>query len=473
MGRCRGPSLSARSSHPHATRAAAVLLASFAAWATGCEEGGTPETRLLLLVSVDTLRSDQLAAYGSERGLTPRIDALAKESLVFTAAYAPASHTLPSISALLTGRYPEELGVWSNGSVLPAGVPTLARAFRQAGWRTAAVVSNWILRRETGLDAGFEHFDDHLPELEATRPMPERLAPDTTRAALDALDACLPAAPARCLLWVHYQDPHGPYTPPAALRKRELAGVPPGPDELPVLPTPFGPGGIPSYQFLEGRRDAAFYRAGYAGEVAFLDTELGRLLDGVSDRGLDDRAVVVFTADHGESLGEQGYWFSHGELLTDPQVRVPLLLRVPGRAPGRRNDTASLVDLLPTLSGLLLGAAPDADRPGRALLAPGAEQDASSAYLAALRGADTPRYGLVDGGFKYVVELRDGVWHGRLSRSDLEEVDLTAPAPQEAARMRGELEKRMKRYRRIDVESRRDLSPADREKLEALGYLAP
>ncbi len=465
MGRCRRPILALGL----ATGVAAALLAA-------CAERDAPEARLLLLLSVDTLRADHLGAYGSERELTPRIDALARESLVWSAAYAPASHTLPSVVSLLTGRYPEELGVWSNESVLPGGAATLAGHLRDAGWQTAAVVSNWVLRREAGLDAGFDHFDDTLPQLEAARALPERLAPDTTDAALAALDACLPDATARCFLWVHYQDPHGPYTPPAALRERELPGArarPDGERQLPVLSGPFGPGGIPSYQFLEGRRDAAFYRAGYAGEVAFLDTEVGRLLDALEERGLARSAVVVFTADHGEALGEDDYWFSHGELLSDAQVRVPLLLRAPDREPARRDDLVSLVDLAPTLSALLLEAPPRGAFTGRDLLAPGAEAGGGPAYLAALRGADVPRFGLVEGDWKYVVEEHEGVWQGRLSRREREDVDLTAPAPQIASRMRQRLEGLMQRYRRLDVESRRDLSRDDRRKLEALGYLAP
>jgi choline-sulfatase len=432
--------------------------------------------RLLLLVSVDTLRADHIGALGDDHGLTPRIDALAGESQVFTSAYAPASHTLPSVTALLTGRYPEELGVWSNESVLPAGVPGLAGAFRAAGWNTAAVVSNWVLRRGTGLESHFDRYDDRYPQLEVARPMPERVAPDTTDAALAALDGCLPGPGARCFLWVHYQDPHGPYTPPSALRERTLPAErakADGDRRLPILSSPFGPGGIPSYQVVDGRRDVAFYRAGYAAEVALIDRAVGRLLDALSERGLRESSVVVFTADHGESLGEDDYWFSHGELLSDAQVRVPLLLRVPGLPPARRGDLASLVDVAPTLVPLLTGQeVPDA-WPGRSLLAPDAEQGGHPAYLAALRGAALPRHGIVDDGFKYVVELRNGVWNGRLSARDREDVDLTAPAPQVAARMRAKLRVLMRRYQRVDVESRGELSDADRETLEALGYLSP
>jgi len=160
--------------------AARLLLA--AGLASGCGRSDAPD--LLLLISVDTLRSDHLGANGSQLGATPHLDQLAAESLVFTAAYAPASHTLPSLSALMTGRYPEEVGIVSNDSTLAASVPTLASALRGAGWRTRAVVSNWVLRRSSGLASGFDVYDDTLHQREASRPMPERVAGDTTTAAL-------------------------------------------------------------------------------------------------------------------------------------------------------------------------------------------------------------------------------------------------------------------------------------------------
>lgn len=453
--------------HRGAILALALLLGS-------CGAPGARAPRLVLLLSVDTLRADHLGAFGGPADLTPNLDALARSSLRFANAYAPASHTLPSVSTLLTGLYPEELGVWSNESVLPSATTTLASSLRTAGWNTAAVVSNWILRRGAGLSGGFDHYDDELHEIEAARPLPERIAGETTDAALRALDACLPDRAARCFLWVHYQDPHGPYTPPAGERERFLAresAAPGGARELPVLPGPFGPGGIPSYQVVGARRDVGFYRAGYDGEIAYLDRELGRLLAAVRERGLEDDAVIAFTADHGESLGEDDTWFAHGEFLSDAQVRVPLLIRAPGAAPGDRRDVVSLVDLRPTLEALALGAAPRGGA-GRALLAEGAETRNSTPYLAALRGAKLPRFGIVDGDFKYLLTLRDGVWDGRLVRRGHEDVDLTAAAPQVAARLRRELEAVHDRYHRAP-ESRAEPDAAERARLEALGYAAP
>ncbi len=451
-----------RGLRPRALAAAALVLA-----AAGC--GGPRAPELLLLVSVDTLRADYLGAYGSQRGLTPALDELAGESLVFERAYATASFTLPSIASIFTSLYPEELGISRNESSLPEATPTLASALRERGWRTAAVVSNFVLREACGLARGFDLYDDDFPDREATRRWPEREGGATTEAALRTLDACRAAPDAPCFLWVHYQDPHGPYTPPDRERYLELERrAPDAGRQLPVNRDHSGVEGLPGYQLLEGRRDVAFYRAGYAAEVAHVDAALGALFDGLRERGLWERSLVAFVADHGEGLGENDYWFAHGELLSDPLVRVPLMLRIPGRAPARREDLVSLVDLLPTLLRVLGYEAPAPGR-GRDLLAEGAEAAASVPYLANLAGGRLPRRALVDGDFKLVTTLRDGIWRGALYRSGRENTDLAAAAPQVARELRARLD-----ALRAELEMRGEtpqlLGEEDRRRLEALGY---
>jgi arylsulfatase A-like enzyme len=448
-----------------------LSLGGWLAIATAC--GGSDARDLLLLISVDTLRSDRLTAHGSELGATPHLDRLAAESVVFTTAFAPTPHTLPSVSALMTGLYPEEAGIVSNDSTLAAGIPTLATALRGAGWRTHAVVSNWVLRRASGLASGFDVYDDTLPQREATRPMPERIAADTTTAALHAIQTCRAEPGTRCFVWVHYQDPHGPYTPPGDLRERYLErerAAPDGRRSLPVRPDFVGLGGIPNYQALGDEREVAFYRAGYDGEVAYLDQEIGRLLAGL---GADaQRAVIAFTADHGEALGEQDYWFGHGEFLTDALVRVPLWLRVPGISPTRRDDVATLLDLHATLRSLAEVGANQPRAPGRDLLAPDAPERASPLYLATLWGSNETRFGWIEDGFKYVVTFRDGVWNGELFRLGRDEIDLAAPAPQIAASMREKLAVFRERMLRPAPVVRPELSEQDRAQLRALGYEA-
>jgi arylsulfatase A-like enzyme len=450
-------------------RARAAILAALGL--AGC--AAAPAPRLFLLVTVDTLRADRLGAYGSDRGLTPRIDALARESQVFTSAYAPASHTLPSVAALLTGQLPQEIGVVDNLSRLPPEASTLASDLAARGFSTGAVVSNWVLRRASGLDAGFSAYDDELPQVESARGLAERIARETTDAARRQLAECAAEPERRCFLWVHYQDPHGPYTPPGG-RESRLARErlePDGRRLLPLLDGPFGRGGIPSYQLVEGEREVAFYRAGYDAEIAYLDAELGRLLDEVRARGPWERAVVVFTADHGESLGEGDYWFGHGEDLSEVLVRVPLLLRVPGLAPAARPDAASLVDLRATLLALATGEpAPEGGR-GRDLLAPDAASDESSPFLATLGGARVAHYGLVEGRFKYVVSERDGEWLGRLTERGDDSTDLAAPAPHVARAMRTRLEAILRSLPQPETSPRAAGDEEERAHLRALGYL--
>ena len=451
--------------------AASLLLA------LGCGAGRDAPS-LVLLISVDTLRADELGAYGSRRGLTPQLDSLARESLVFRRAYAPAAFTLPSVAGLLTGHLPESLGIETNESGLPDGVATLATRLAAEGWQTGAVVGNFVLRRASGVARGFGHFDDTFPSHEGVRRWPERAAGDTTDAALAMLEGCRVSASSRCFLWVHYQDPHGPYEPPAAFREAQLPAeqraadgatrLAPGTDHL-------GRGAIPSYQYLEGRRDVAWYRAGYRGEIAYTDEQVGRLLEGVRATGAWDDAVVVFTADHGEALGDHGVWFAHGAGLTDDQVHVPLLFRAPGLAAGRREDVASLLDVYPSLLGWL-GVAPleeDAARPGRDLLAADAAQGSSVPYMVTLRALPEPHYALIEEGFKFIAVQRESGVDSRLFELGREDADLSAAAPQVAARMRARLGALRAELRPIVAPSAPELSTEDRERLRALGYLDP
>jgi arylsulfatase A-like enzyme len=141
------------------------------------------------VISVDTLRRDRVGAYGCPLGLTPAIDGLAATSVRFTAAYAPAPFTLPSMAAFMTGRYPEEIGVVGNSTAVLANVTTLAGWLKARGWRTGAVVSNHVLHRISGMDVGFDESDATFPEREAVRRLPERTATDTTTAALAMREA--------------------------------------------------------------------------------------------------------------------------------------------------------------------------------------------------------------------------------------------------------------------------------------------
>jgi arylsulfatase len=337
--------------------AALALLA-----ACGPRPPAGPAKRVIL-ITCDTLRADHLGCYGYGRPTSPNLDALAAEATVFDDAWSSAPLTGPSLSALLTGRIPDEVGVTNNRELMPSEVVTLAEVARDAGVATAAFVSNGVLRRpaasqgDLGVAQGFQQFDDRMTGKELNRGLMERAADATTDAVLSWL--ATRAADEPFLLWVHYQDPHGPYTPPPehlAPFRRDHAGEP----ELPAGSTNSGQGQIPRYQQFGTERRAGQYTDRYDGEIRFFDAQLGRLIAGLQARGLYEDALIVFTADHGESLGEHGYWFCHGEHAHSELVRVPLLVRWPAalRQPGARTPlrgathVAELVqhlDLAPTV----------------------------------------------------------------------------------------------------------------------------
>jgi arylsulfatase len=445
-----------------ARRALAVL--GLLVLAGGCRPGTLARPHVLLVV-VDTLRADHLGAYGDPRGLSPHIDALAEESVVFRRAYSPASYTLPSVVGLLTGRFPQSLGVHANLAIFQGAVPTLAVRLRSHGWRTAAVVSNPVLERRVGLHVGFDHYDDVRVNREGRA---------TTDAALRRIDEHVATHPGTPLfLWVHYQDPHGPYAPPPGYRERHLAaeaGRPDGARELPRDPTHVGLGAIPKNVWVEGHPEVSYYRAGYAGEVQFVDEQVGRLLDHAA-RALGDDTVVVFAADHGEAMGEGDYWFAHGAHLTDPLVRVPLLIHAPGLAPERRADVASLVDLYPTLLRLAARGDVPPVYPGRDLLAEGASRAPSFAYFATLGGSRVPRVGIAHRDWKYVAARRDDAWQGALYRRSaggLEEPVMGAVELENV--MSSGLSETLARLGPLPPETRQELAPEDLARLEALGY---
>jgi choline-sulfatase len=444
--------------------AAAVLV--LATVLTGCRSS----PQLIILITVDTLRADHVGAYGAT-GLTPRLDGLTAECMVFEHAYAPASSTLPSVAALMTSRYPEELGIRGNTSALPS-VTTLASWLSDRGFSTGAVVSNYVLRRDSGIAAGFAKYDDRMQQREQVRKVAERLSEDTARAALSLLDALRANKQAPVFLWVHFQDPHGPYLPPLGYRRRfmkeELARGD-GKRELPVSRGISGDGGIPSYQFVEGRRDVAYYRAGYKGEVLYTDEGIGRILDGLKTRGLMDHATLIITADHGEGLGEWDYWFAHGERVHQPLVHVPLLLRVSSRPPTRRADVASLLDLFPTIAALL-GDRPPATARGRDLLAPGAEAQSSVVYQRALTVATSMRRGLVAQGYQLLLDGEGPDARISLFRLGASEPSTSSRESQLAHRMARQLAGIRDSLKTVTDAKPRARTPDALERLKALGY---
>lgn len=341
----------------------AGLLAASLAGAVAASPPG-PQAASVLLVTVDTLRPDALG-WVAGRNATPEIDRLAAEGARFAGAISPVPLTLPAHVSILTGLEPPRHGVRDNGHVLGPGVPTLAEELRAQGYRTAAFVSGYPLRALFGLGRGFDKYDDALAERGGQ--FQDRPAAETVRAAL----AWLTSEPRRgpFFLWVHFYDPHDPYTPPAACRR-------PGP------------------------------RGDYDGEVACVDAALGELRRAVAARA-PGALLTVLTSDHGESLGEHGE-DTHGFFVYDSTLRVPLLLHFPGRVrPGAPALAPRLVDVAPTLLDLL-GLRPDRPTDGVSLrpTLEGRRQELPPAYFETLQPflgyGWAPLSGLQAGRFKLI-----------------------------------------------------------------------
>jgi arylsulfatase A-like enzyme len=336
--------------------------------AAGCGGNAPPPAHHnVLLITVDTLRADFLGSYGFPLPATPNMDALAERGLLFETAVAASTATAPSHASIMTSRFVREHSIGShNGSTRLEGTVTLADRFREAGYDTAAFVSNVVLKRRSGLDRGFDTYDDALPSAERNREIiSERVSQQTValaRAWLDGRDAAAPF-----FLWVHLQDPHGPYTPPEPFASLAESVPLRTQRQLPVLDENRGRGGLPRYQRLDGELRADEYAARYAGEIAYTDHWIGELIGAVEGTSQPEGAVIALTSDHGESLDENGFFFQHGHSTTPEQAIVPLLVVAPGVEPRRVSTAVHHVDIAPTLIELA-GLAPLPGASGRSLL---------------------------------------------------------------------------------------------------------
>jgi len=264
--------------------------------------------RLIVLITIDTLRADRLGAYGSRAGLTPNLDRFAETAVRFTSAVTQVPLTLPAHATILTGLYPQHHGIRTNDGFTLASVPTLAEALHAHGYATGGFVGGFPLRASSGLSRGFDRYDDDFLKRSTAV---ERRADDVVAAAAGWIGD---HASQPVFAWLHLFDPHSPYTPPE----------------------PFA---------------TTYAKAPYDGEVAYTDAAIGRLFDRLSGAGLASAAAVFIVADHGESLGEHGER-THGTFLYDATVHVPMLVRVPS-VPARVVDApVEAADLAPTIAEL-------------------------------------------------------------------------------------------------------------------------
>ena len=392
----------------------------------------------IVFISIDTLRADRLPAYGSTRIKTPNIDSLAAEGVLFEQAYAHSPQTLPSHTSILSGQLPFEHGVRDNiGFTVKAGQRFLQHALREQGYATAAFVSSYVLRRQTGIAQGFEIFDDDLPAASAATPLGQVQRPgdQTVAAATRWLDA---QTSTRFFLFAHLFEPHRPYTAPA--------------------------------RFTAGDR--------YDAEVAYADELVGHLLNHLRAKDRYDRATIVLFADHGEGLGDHGE-DEHGIFLYRETIQVPLIIRLPGSRDAGRRVTAPVqhIDLVPTVLALAGAArqsevAPPASR-GRSLL-PLIEGTGTLPPVQIYSETLSPRlhfgwselYALSDGLHRYILAPRDELYNVLEDPKELNSI--AAERPQVRSAMRLALQ-RITAGAGVSAPSA--ISDEERRKLAALGYV--
>jgi arylsulfatase A-like enzyme/Flp pilus assembly protein TadD len=346
-----------------------IIALVFASWLAvlSCAAGASAADLNVLLVTIDTLRADRLSCYSPEHVRTPRIDGLAARGILFERAFAHDPETLPSHTNILLGMTSLAHGVCENSkSIVAPEFLTLAELLKSSGYSTGAFVSGFPLDSRFGLNQGFDVYDDHYP----AKPTPgelfsERRAEKTVAAALQWLS--LPKGKWFC--WVHLWDPHDPYAPPEP--------------------------------YLTQYADDP-----YAGEVAYVDAQLGLLFSELEKRQLLDKTLIILTGDHGESFGEHGESF-HGYFAYDTTLRVPLIISAPGVKAARVKDAVSHVDIFPTVCDVI-GLGKPADLQGESLLPflRGRTRKAKPIYFEALESylnrGWAPIRGLIENGKKYI-----------------------------------------------------------------------
>jgi choline-sulfatase len=326
----------------------------------------------LLVVTIDTLRADRVGAYGFPLATTPAMDAIARQGVLFEDAIIHAPQTRPSHASLFTGRLPFEHGIRDNFSKpLDASMPTLASILKQRGYATGGFIAAYPVSRDSGLHRGFDVFDDPFAgasSVATRRDRSERRGAEVVDRALEWLG---PSRGTPFFAWVHLFDPHAPYDPPRPFAQR-------------------------------------FAKDLYAGEVAYADSQVQRLLDWIARQKLGESTLVVVLSDHGEGLGDHGE-NEHGFFIYDTTMRIPLLLRWPGRLPAglRVGGQFQGVDLLPTILELLgVPPTPTSGVSRASALRPGGKLPDNEAYVeslyASLHFGCAPLRGLRAEGWKYI-----------------------------------------------------------------------
>lgn len=400
----------------------------------------------VVLVTADTLRADRLPLYGYQRLATPNLERLAKGGVVFEQAETVVPLTMPSHSSMFTGTFPMYHGVRDNGGYyLDSSAVTLAETLKENGYDTGGFVGAFVLDSRWGLNQGFDrYFDDFdLNKFEKIAlDTVQRPGGDVLKEALGWMDG---VKKERFFAWIHFYDIHTPYDPPEPFLSR--------------------------YRGYPGAR--------YDGEIAYVDSLVGQLLDWLDNNGLTDDTVVIFIGDHGESLGQHEET-THGFFVYDATMHVPFVLRAPYRQirhGARIPAQVRTVDLMPTILALVGIESPKTVQ-GTSLV-PLLEGSSKDLGLVAYSESFYPRHHY---GWSELKSVRNGTFHFiDAPRPELFDVaadpneknNLASQRAGTVQQLKSALEDMVSRYSAegIDEKGPQSLDPDTQAQLAALGYL--
>ncbi len=416
---------------------AVVVIVGVTAWFILRAGWPRKEIRNVLLISIDTCRADYLGCYGYRRKITPNIDAVAKESILFENVVVSVPLTLPSHSSMLTGTTPLYHGVHNNvGYRLGQSSLSLAEVLRDKGFVTGAIVSTFILDSRFGLDQGFDTYNDRFEEELNTAGIVERKGGEASRFAIEWLEK---HKNDKFFLFLHYYDPHYTYDPPQ----------------------PFA---------------SSFKDNLYAGEVAYTDYCIGQVIDKLKELGIYDSTLLIITGDHGEMLGEHGE-SEHGFFIYESAIKVPLIFRLPGRhKPKNIKELVGLIDIVPTVCSLL-GIELPSQVEGMNLssyfsgrTASGRERYIYSESFYPAEGLQcNPLLGAVTDRWKYIETTRPELYD--VIEDPNEQHNLFVQQPHRARLMKAELMEILEGRSAATENARMVLDEQTRQRLASLGYI--
>jgi choline-sulfatase len=400
----------------------------------------------VVLITLDTTRADRMGFLGSDRGLTPNLDELANQGVVFTRAYSHVPLTPPSHATILTGTYPQFNHVNDFGKRLPAEVPYLPEILRKRGYQTAAFVSSVILDPVEGSGQGFDRgFDKYDAGFHRRRPREdryqtiERRADEVVVRALDWLNQH-PHGP--FFVWLHFYDAHDPYDPPEPYKTK-------------------------------------YANAPYDGEIASVDAAVGKFLTQLRTQGQYENSVIAVMADHGDALGEHGET-AHGVFLYDETIHVPLVFKLPKEiSAGKRVDRrAVLVDVTPTILQTVGSAIPKPMQGESLVPEMTGKEPVKTPEQLAFAETDYPRRAF---GWSSLRALRTGKYlFVEAPRRELYDQtvdpnakhDLAASSTAVTDTLTSQIDAFRQKTSSLEIEAKTPADPEAQEKLSALGYVA-